>query len=82
MQLLPAIIMPVSASVVEAENALIEALERLSDLRLAALTGGRYDADEYDAAVIAFRHARATAEDARLAWSQVRAQQAASYYMA
>jgi hypothetical protein len=80
MQLLPVITTPTSASVVEAETALVEALEHLSSLRVAALTGGRYDPDEYDAAVIAYRHARAAAEDARLAWT--RFQEAAAYFVA
>ena len=81
MQLLPVITTPASASVVEAEIALCEAMERLSGLRLAALTGGRYDPDEYDSAVIAYRHARATAEDAR-SFVQTAVQQVAAYFVA
>jgi hypothetical protein len=63
--------MPTVASAVEAEAALVEALARLDKLQLAALTGGRYDPDEYDAAIISYRHARAAAEDARAAWTQL-----------
>jgi len=71
MQMVPVTITPASARIVEAETALIQALERLGSLQVAALTGGRYDPDEYDDAVIAYRHARAAAEDARTAWARL-----------
>jgi hypothetical protein len=68
MQILSAPILPVSESVMDAEAALVETLVRLERLQLQALTGGFYDADDYDTAIIAYRHARMVAEDARARW--------------
>ncbi len=36
---------------------LAETLKRLHELRMAALTGGHYDPDEFDEAVLSFRRA-------------------------
>ena len=64
----------------EAETALVGALAHLDHLRLVALTGGKYDPDEYDAAVMSYRRARAAAEEAQAGWA--RAQRAAWHYVA
>jgi hypothetical protein len=80
MQLLPVTITLASSRVVDAETAMIEALDRLGRLRFAALLGTGYDPDEYDAAVIAYRHARAAAEDARDSWA--RSRQESCHYVA
>ena len=40
-----------------ADADLTASLHRLHELRMAALTGGHYDADEFDDAVLAFRSA-------------------------
>jgi len=73
MQLIPiTTITPAGERAVEAETTLVEALERRGHLKLAALPGGVYDTDEYDAAVIAYRHARALAEDERNRWARYR----------
>ena len=41
----------------DAEITLAESLYRLHSLRVAALTGGAYDPDEFDHAVLSFRRA-------------------------
>jgi hypothetical protein len=50
--------------VLNAQARLAEALHRLDAMQRAALLGGPYDPDEYDDAVIAYRHARADFDDA------------------
>src|SRR5437773_2531401 len=70
MQLAPPTIPSEAAAVVDAETVLMETLERLGRLQLAALFGSGYDPDEYDAAVVDYRHARTVAEDARTVWEQ------------
>ncbi len=75
MQILTVPTIPASESVVDAEAALVETLVRLERLQMEALTGGAYDADDYDAAIIAYRHARAAAEDARARWAEARPSQ-------
>ena len=45
----------------DAELTLAHTLDRLHALRVAALTGGAYDPDEFDHAVLSFRRAWAEA---------------------
>jgi hypothetical protein len=69
MQLLPPQVVPASMiDELDAEAKLVEALLRLDRLRRAALFGGAYDPDEYDAAIMDYRQARAAAAQTR-AWS-------------
>lgn len=59
------------------DAALAHSLSRLHELRLAALMGGRYDADEFDEAVLAFRRAWEEARRTDTASGQAGTQQAA-----
>ncbi|MGH2354153.1 MAG: hypothetical protein ACRDJN_21315 [Chloroflexota bacterium] len=47
---------------IDAERRLAATARRLGSLRGAALFSGRYDPDEYDQAVLAYRQARMSAE--------------------
>jgi hypothetical protein len=67
MHVLPVRSEPVVGPVPDPEVSYVKALVRLYDLQIAALTGGPYDPDAYDAAIIAYRRARAAAEAARAA---------------
>jgi hypothetical protein len=60
----------------EAEAKLAQVVHRLRQLQFAALYG-RYDAVEFDRAVVAYREARAEARDARNAWAEQSRQAAA-----
>ncbi len=46
-----------------ADAELAASLRRLHELRMAALAGGHYDADEFDDAVLAFRRAWDDSQD-------------------
>ena len=52
--------------VVEAEEVLAEAEVRLQQARFDALLGIRYDADEFDKIIVAYRSAKRAADGARL----------------
>jgi hypothetical protein len=52
--------------VIAAEEALAEAEVRLQQARFDALLGIRYDADEFDKIIVAYRSAKRTADGVRL----------------
>ena len=79
MQILSVPTIPAAERVVDTEAALVETLVRLERLQVAALTGGAYDPDDYDAAIMAYRHARAAADDARTCWTEARRAHYAQY---
>ena len=59
----------------DADHELALAQARLHQLRLAALAGTHYDADEFDAAVHCFRQAWVQAQQAHEAWREGRLSQ-------
>ena len=50
---------PALAAEAAASARFVRACQRLDDLRCVALAGGAYDPDEYDAAILTYRTARA-----------------------
>ena len=59
---------PGGAAAIVAETELVEAVVRLRRMRHAALFGPSYDPEQYDAAIFAYRRARAASFQARRAW--------------